>query len=123
MLLKPSGKATAYVSDIEPLQDLSQEDTLTFLQHSFFAFVCLMFTFSVMGIDGLYVGILLVFIFGRLLGNLADILALTFFWEEKGQCNFLFKNLPLQKWQVKGGDPSSSSCLRAMFGSCSCFKE
>uniref|UniRef100_A0A8C0GD81 Thioredoxin like 4A n=1 Tax=Chelonoidis abingdonii TaxID=106734 RepID=A0A8C0GD81_CHEAB len=28
-----------------------------------------------------------------------------------------------KKWQVKGGDPSSSSCLRAMFGSRSCFKE
>uniref|UniRef100_A0A8C4KP76 Thioredoxin like 4A n=1 Tax=Dromaius novaehollandiae TaxID=8790 RepID=A0A8C4KP76_DRONO len=28
-----------------------------------------------------------------------------------------------KKWQIKGGDPSSSSCLQAMFGSCSCFKE
>uniref|UniRef100_A0A8B9SFP7 Thioredoxin like 4A n=1 Tax=Apteryx owenii TaxID=8824 RepID=A0A8B9SFP7_APTOW len=28
-----------------------------------------------------------------------------------------------KKWHIKGGDPSSSSCLQAMFGSRSCFKE
>lgn len=60
---------------------------------------------------------LLVFTFGRMLGNLADILAGRGDWGMKEQCNLLFKNLPLQNWQIKGGDPSSASCLQAIFGS------
>lgn len=64
-----------------------------------------------------YAQILLVSTFGKMLGNLADIVAVRGDWGKKEQCNFLFKNLPLQKWQIKGGDPSSSSCLQAMFGS------
>lgn len=60
---------------------------------------------------------LLVFTFGRMLGNLADVLAVRGDGGMKEQCNLLFKNLPLQNWQIKGGDPSSSSCLQAIFGS------
>lgn len=70
--------------------------------------------FNVVGVS--YAEIPLALPLGRMPGTLSDT-GVRGDWGQKEQSNFLFKNLPLQKWQIKGGDPSSSSCLQAMFGS------
>lgn len=61
--------------------------------------------------------ILLVFTFGRMLGNLTDLSSGWADWGKKGQRNLLFKNLPLRNWRVKVGGPSSPSSLQATFAS------